>query len=127
MYVGALVFAEREYEGHPKPRLDPADHFQIGPKANVGKKTAIAVILVVQRRLTGQFKHRDQLLNPRDVQFVVLNRIAKNETVFERLQSPILARPSQSGIAYDGLKREVIAQPQVIEDFRNDLGILAYG
>src|SRR4029077_14839436 len=64
--------------------------------------------------------------DPGQGQLLVLNRIPENQAVFEDLQSAIVARPKQRGIANDRLERKVFAEHQVIENFRDDLGILAH-
>src|ERR1700688_4594220 len=125
MDIVACGSVDREYEGDPKARLYPADRFQVCPKAHVREKIAMSMVWMINRRLSRQLKYRDQLLQTMQRQLVVLKRVAKNETVLERLQSTIHTPANQSGIADDGLEGKIIAELQVIENFRNDLGVLA--
>src|ERR1700688_4297533 len=83
------------------------------------------MVCMIKRCLSRQFKYRDQLLQTMQRQLVVLKRVAKNQTVLERLQSTIHTAAKQSGIADDRLESEMITDFQVIENFRNDLGVLA--
>ena len=55
----------------------------------------------------------------------MLDRIAQNKPVLERLQPAVSTAAKQSGISENGLKCEMIADPEVIEDLGNKLGVLA--
>ena len=55
MDVVARRSVDRENEGNPQSGLHPADRFQVRSKTDVRDQTALAVIRVIEGRLTRQF------------------------------------------------------------------------
>src|ERR1700677_1185463 len=85
-------------------------------------------VRLVQLLAPVKFENRDELLQTRNRQFLMLDRVAKNEAVFEGLQSAcgsVSAVAQERGIADDRLEGEILVELEVIKKLGHNLGVMA--
>jgi hypothetical protein len=63
MDIFSGIVIHREYKTKSKSRLYRADGVQIGSEASVAGKARLAGVILIHRRFTNQFKHRNELLH----------------------------------------------------------------
>lgn len=125
MCVCTGTFVNWEYKPGSKSRLHRPNRFEVDTERRISEEAVMPGIILVQTRFPFQFKDGYKLQHIGQGQFPVWDGIAENETIFEGLQSAILSAAEEGGMPQDGLKREMIADSQVVKDFGHEFRVLA--